>query len=281
MFSYEIRDSSNPEYLANWVEFYLQVEGSGEISKSNLISAIEANSGEGNSEVLVDDVWQSLERRQFLYGSNPPYKIDPKIAIKLVSWKSHPFYLACLIFTMEGNNINAKISGDLFEKLCNESVKFFLQGESFIYGYPAKASLKQIAEDMNEEFFKDPPGARKDRGVDLISWKSFGDDRPSQVVVLTQCAAGRNWKKKCTELDLAVWDSQYINFLCNPIKALAIPFVYPDDVVSYDYAKSAGLIIDRPRIYQALSQITLDRTLNTEIKKWCKLRLSQIFIKNK
>jgi len=272
---YMISDPSSIDNVADWAEFYA-ASTQEELSKSQLYSSVEEASGSEPTDEFIDSIWLELEQREHLYGDNPPYHVQRGLVVPAISWEEYPEYMACLIFTLEGNQVDSLRSGTLFERITSEATRSFLGGESLAVGFPATMAVKDMASALGEKYVTDPPWYAKDRKLDVVTWKPFGDQRMSQVIVLIQCAAGFNWPSKKTELCLNAW-CKYIHFACPPIRGFAIPIIISDPVKLEDHSNDAGLIIDRARIYRNMINASLrDTALRQDLKTWCTNRLVDI-----
>lgn len=271
-----IDNPSSKTFVADWVEFYVNATKS-DLSKSELISYIEDSSGSEPDAAFIDDVWQELEFRLFLYGAeNPPYRVDPREIIPLIDWNIKPEYLACVILSIDGNSVDSASTGKLFERLSCKAVKKYFNGEAVIYGFPNKQSIKDITVLMNETFGFNPSSNFKDRGVDIICWKPFGDKRKSQISAIIQCAAGHNWKGKLLSIPIDAW-KQYILWSGSlPIKGFTTPTII-DDGIFYDVVTDSGLMFDRPRLYRNfLHDNNDDADLHRDLISWCASKVSSL-----
>ena len=111
--------------------------------------------------------------------------------------------------------------------------------------------------------------------MDVVAWKPFLEKsrRPSQVVILLQCAAGQGWRNKTGDLPLHAWE-QYIHWSCNPIKAFAVPYVIPKRDW-HDVSKEGGILFDRIRIVNLICTDTGDRTLDKNLTSWINIKLNE------
>jgi len=271
---YNIPDPSKKEVVADWAEFYILATES-ELSKDQLRSFIEGSSGSEPSDDYIIDIWTELEKREKLYGENPPFVFHEGLIQPSITWGNRLEYMTCLIFSLEGNPIDPLKSGILFERIVKEAAAYYLNGQSIPVGFPDTYKAEEIAAALRETFVHEPPEFRQDRNLDVVAWKPFGDDRPNQVVVLIQCAAGHNWSSKMTELSLNAW-CKYIHFACIPVRGFAMPILVTDEIRWEENSWDAGLIFDRARIYR---NITIDRVsseLNGDLNSWCSARLADM-----
>ena len=271
---YSISDPGNAEVIADWVEFYI-AQAEGELSKSGLRSYLEESSGLEPADEQIDSVWLELEARERLYGPHPPYKVQGNVVESIIDWEQYPEYLACLIFAVAGNPVEPLKSGTLFERITNEAVRNFIVGESITVGFPNTMDVEEIARHLHEKYNTEPPWYRQDRNLDVVAWKSFGDGRCSQIIVLIQCAAGHNWPSKKRELNVDAW-CNYIQFACKPIKAFSIPVIISDRIRLEDDSTDAGVIIDRARIYRNIVQAIPEDELRRDVQNWCADRLTEM-----
>jgi len=210
MFKFSIPDAGSKDSIADWAELFVALSQE-ELSKSELGSYIEESAGEEPHEAFVDSVWQELEYREYLYGTQPPFKVAEREVKSAINWNNYPEYMTCLIFSLVGNSEDSAKSGKLFERITSEAMKNYLQGGAAVFGHPRNIRLRDMCGAIGEKFNCDPPRYRKDRKLDVLAWKPFGDCRASQIVILMQCAAGHNWRSKLPELSIDAW-RRYIHF---------------------------------------------------------------------
>ena len=106
-----------------------------------------------------------------------------------------------------------------------------------------------------------PARTYNDGGVDLFVWRPLGDNRPGFPIFMAQCTVQKNWRPKARDIDLELW-RDWIRFLTPPTKVLCIPFAVPNRSWWRDRSRVAGLILDRLRLAELLSQMEPD-TLGT------------------
>lgn len=266
-----IENPNSVSDVADWVEFYIFAMNDS-LSKSELLSFIEDSSGSEPEQTFIDDIWLELERRLVLYGIIKPYQLDAREVLPLIDWKVTPEYLTCIILSIDGNAVESVKTGKLFERLSSKAVSKYFAGYSIIYGHPSKQTVKKIASDIFETFVKEPSTNFNDRGVDIICWKPFNDDRKSQIAALIQCAAGFNWDTKLLDIPYKAW-TQYIHWGSDPLKGFTAPIVINekryDDVVT-----DAGIMFDRPRIYRNVQyNYTTDSNLVSDLIDWCEPKI--------
>ncbi len=275
--NYEIRDTSSIYGVSDYVEFKVAYTQDS-VSREEIISDVGHFSGSDVDEGFVTSVWRELELRNSLYGEDPPYQIDEDgLIVPLKNWRTEcPYYMACLIFSLEGNPSSeagsTTSSGKLFERLSNVSVRNYINGETEVFGYPSTNDIKSISSLMNQTYRNFPIQA-KDRGVDIFGWKK-ADSRQNKVVILVNCASGDNWKSKTNELNIEAW-KQYINFTSHSIsKGMAIPKVISNNDELEEITLDTGILFDRTRLYKFFEDD--EESLQNELAQWCENRIQEV-----
>lgn len=274
-----IPDPQSSIAVADWIELIVATKDQ-HVSKASIGHMLESTSGEEANEPFVCDIWNELISRQKLYDVSP-YEIDNLAVEPNDEFSPKKEHQACLILSLFGVESGSKIP-KLFEKLTCTAVKKYLSGEATVFGWPVRggsqASIRkrviEVAEKLNEKFVESPPERYKDRGVDVIGWKPFGEDRSSQVVILLQCAAGIKWRDKTGDLPMRAWE-QYIHWACNPVKAFAVPCIVSERDW-HDVSKEAGIVFDRVRILNLLQEVKVDEKLTRELEAWIKKELGKL-----
>jgi len=275
-----IPDPSSSFAVADWVELFVAVTGQ-LISKARLSHIVEGASGQEPTESFILDVWRELSLRQKLY-IDCPFTIDNLTIESNENVSAARVYVACLIMSVFGAQENQQHTSKLFERLTCLALKKYLSGDGIVFGWPVERGEKTSIRDriielsgrINERYVESPAERYKDRGVDVVGWKPFGEGRPSQIVILLQCAAGLNWRTKTTELPIESW-IQYIHWSCNPIKAFAVPCIISKRDW-HDVSKEGGILFDRIRIINLLSKETIDRELSNKLDSWVKSKLNEL-----
>ena len=129
----------------------------------------------------------------------------------------------CLYYSFNGAN---DFSGGtaLFERISGEALKNFINGEIFTLGFPLAVgfnkSLDEISKLCYEERGKKADSSYKDDGVDVVGYKSFNDNRSSNIYVLLQCAAGKHWTAK-KPIIMNRWDKYILWYRENIIQSIS------------------------------------------------------------
>lgn len=262
--------------VADWVELAV-VTTEQVLSKMRISRFIEQQTGGEPDEAFLSDIWRELSKRETLYVQRP-FKIDSISVETCADFSTKIPYMTCLLMSLLG--VTRSKTAKLFERMTAVAVKKYLRGEAVVFGWPVKTGGRSSIRDrvieltgrLNERFVESPRAKYKDRGVDVVGWKPFEEQRSSQIVVLLQCAAGQDWRSKTTELPIGSWE-QYIRWACNPITAFAVPCII-SDALWHDVSREAGILFDRVRITNLLSNETLDKSLEKELAQWVSAELS-------
>jgi hypothetical protein len=113
-----------------------------------------------------------------------------------------------------------------------------------------------------------------DDGVDIVTVKSFRDRQASQLVILSQCAIGLDWREKRSELDLDVWQ-RHIRWATKPAKAFVVPFHIDRDGAWPETAVRGGIIFDRGRLVNFM-HAKLNPDLKAGMRDWTERRRTSI-----
>jgi hypothetical protein len=255
-------DLDDTGFGADWVELAIQV-GKRPLSRESVMARVE-DAPSPSLEAATSLVWRELRRRAELY-SDPPLEVSDDIVRPRSTSVNIEAYTACLLWSMTGNALRSSESGSLFETLACLALGAYLKSHCRVIGWPTSVDLRKqissISIDMSEGTGRRlPPKRLKDAKLDGIAWIPFGerDRRSGKLVLLMQCAAGRNWKDKCP-VPVENW-CDYITFACRPpVKVFAVPVVVAEDRW-FDDSLEKGLLLDRVRITGLLPR-TLDRKL--------------------
>jgi hypothetical protein len=120
----------------------------------------------------------------------------------------------------------------------------------------------------------------QDGGVDLVVWWKFKDGRPGFPVLLVQCTVQLTWERKLKDISVEQWE-KWIDFsMVPPQRALVIPFSEdPRDKHWEDRSLRAGVVIDRLRLLELLSELDCDRVkelIDEQAADWASRELTTI-----
>lgn len=275
---FQFPDAEAPQSVADWIELELAA-GEPQLSKATVSSVVESATGFEPSEAFLSDVWRQLEERQSRYSSGF-FLCDGDLVLRSLGRAAPAEYTACLLFSVYSVDDEYRTDPKIFERLAAEAIKNYLQGKAFVFGWPVlqdiQADIALRVKDMTgaarERFAEAPAQRYKDRGVDVIAWKPFdehstGEHRSNQLVILAQCAAGGNWRNKASQLPYKAW-IQYVHWACDPIQGFAVPHVIPTELWHDVSREASGILFDRIRIVNLLSNGVQEAGLRAEIRAW-------------
>lgn len=279
-----IPDPNSVTIVADWVELSISVANKS-FSKAAVASAIEGVAGKEPSEDSIVSIWRELERRQRLY-SRSFFCIEDRL-IEPGNGCQPPEYLACLLLSLYGAQGRAHRPAKLFERLSCEAIRCYLSGRAVVFGWPCdpddrsdeeeesqiKRRIRGVAKALRERFCESPPARFNDRGLDVVGWIPFVDSRSSQIVVLVQSTVARNWKDK-PPVPLDSW-CQYIHWACSPVKAFAVPRIVKHNEW-HEASLEKGILFDRVRIVNSLSDGAKDMPLREELSAWVEQQLADL-----
>lgn len=275
----ELPEAEEPNRIADWVELEVSINASS-LSRSKLASIISETSGSEVSETFTSDVWQHLHRRLARYAT-PSFRIENDIVLAAETAPANALeYRSMLFFSVYGASIQDGSEPKLFERTSAEAICNYLGGRVFVFGWPVldnvqvqiAARVRQVADLMKERFVEAPAAQYLDRGVDIIAWKPFPEpdaasNRTSQLIMLSQCAAGRHWRDKTRDLPWASW-TQYVHWATDPEIGFAVAAVIDEDVW-HDVAREVeGVIFDRIRLINFLPNGVQDAVLRNDLDTW-------------
>ena len=189
-------------------------------NKLEEIASLEAEKNDIIEERFYS-IFNVCRERESLYSSDEYPFIIKKNQIKLKEHLSskHKLYILLLLCS----NLN-----------CFNSLKSFLPpkaiikvfGKKSLYKGNAKTKISKLAEELNMRINLDklnsiPNTNTQERGLDIIAWLPFIDRIPNMIIILAQCACGKEWNYK-------QYDTQrFKEFLCFSklaIHAMFIPY---------------------------------------------------------
>lgn len=256
-----------PGKEVEWIELNMLCYGK-PLSKASLITL----SGEEKEEE-VDEWLTELDHRITAMGSSQaPYRITNGRVVATKSWKDVPEYFLCAHYSYRGAG-DATNGTKLFERISGRAMEHFLSGQHIALGFPSSksfnAQLDEIARVSREPRHLVADGKYKDDRVDVFAYKLFGDNRPANLYILMQCAAGIHWRNK-RDINLERWTNYIQWYQKQIILSMATTDVIENDEWNHQ-ASEYGLLFDRLRIYRCLyGSGHVDLGLRKDVLEWCK-----------
>jgi len=270
-----LNDAYDSARVADWVELVLSLSESS-FSKSKLASILRDN-GADPGEAFASDVWRHLQRRASRYSQEYYTVSGDVVTTSPTALPGKEEYQLCLFFSLYGASTGT--NPKLFERMSAVAINRYVGGQVFVFGWPVVGDtdpniserMKQVSEAIKEVLTEAPASRYKDRGVDIIAWKPFterdGLHCSNQLVVLSQCSAGHNWREKTRELPLQSW-TQYFRWGFDPIVAFIVPTIIEEDLWHEICREVNGLVLDRIRLVNLLADGIDEEPLKTELAAW-------------
>jgi hypothetical protein len=216
-------------------------------------------------EAIAEAAFNEIDDRVAACGDEAlyPYRVERSVLVpKENATRSVYLFLATLSHFGLSSGPAGLSGSQLFEDLCAAVARDYLGGtaESLVFGFPRRilpsgfgAAVDAVCKLIGEGGrHRDEPTAagQKDAKLDIIAWKDFADRREGKIIALGQCATGRNWEEKATELSPS-WPKTWLQDVpaVDPIRMLFVPH----RVERRKWRKTAslgGILFDRCRIAQ-------------------------------
>lgn len=149
----------------------------------------------------------------------------------------------------------------MFEDLSKYAAQAYLGGKALRFGAPRvelptsfREALLHLAISIGEGQVRTLQGIIKaqDDTLDLIAWKEFPDANEGKLMLVGQCASGRDWEGKKRELDAQSFFEDWFSETPPSLRGgLRIGFFVPHRVPKQKWipvTRRAGIIFDRCRI---------------------------------
>jgi hypothetical protein len=244
----------------------------------------------------IEDAFTNARRRRLLVGNGYPFLAKRNEIRKTKNWSKNLCFTTLLLADIGRfyRNVKTDYAQDptfcrLFEIIVQACLCQVLGGKSVRFGWPREPDwptsisdrIHRLAEEMglvadSPEEKTDP--ADKDKGLDVATRFSLGDEGPGSLVVLTQCATGRNFQAKENEPPLDVWKS-LLRWEARIVRGVAFP--WRRDVDERKFGRLAlkfeAVFFDRMRLFsRGNPDAHLPDSCRVEIEDWCRLRISEI-----
>lgn len=236
------------------------------------------------------EIFQVNKDRAQYFSLDYPFEVDDNnnyIKLKKDLTQRHLLYVKLLLASNLNNfpKLKSVLTKD-FEKISanvlqvyfpNSIVKEF--GENSDYKGKTKNKIKALATDLYieariKELQKIPDTASKEKGLDIIAYIPFKDKITSMIILLAQCACGKDWPSKTNET--ANYQTYLDFYQLQPIHSMMIPYCISDEMQNGFYQSESlveKLVFERRRIIEIL--IDLDFFQNLESYEIAK-RVSEI-----
>ncbi len=169
------------------------------------------------AEKFINVVFEYIEERKIIYQSTYPFETDSEKGIKLIGKKclseQQKLYLYLLIASSlkSFRKLTSAITSE-FEILSESVLKSYLPAHAKVLNFAnnkvykgnTKDKIKQLAYDINIDYDNDEIEQisdynNKEEGLDIVAWIPFEDNNPNTIIILGQCACGKDWFGKQNE----------------------------------------------------------------------------------
>jgi hypothetical protein len=277
--------------LVDWLEASLLTQSVSRISDTAIIDALTEADFDDPDGLLVD-ISQTLRTRSRAIGALYPFRRDGLGYARTGSWKKYLPYSFMLFTSLNQTYEELNFAGgsgnrpaELFETLASKAIEKYLDCSVIRIGAPRRTpvpsqfpdALEYAVRELGEIIGKRDleKHASGDDGVDLIGWRSFGDARASQAIILAQCAIGTDWRDKRDGVSLDLW-RRHIDWHSTPLKGFAVPFHHEEGASWRETATRAGIVFDRLRIAKLVASSVLSATTKRAMASWCETRCNKI-----
>lgn len=279
--------------LADWLELFALIASDKSSSSGDLERALRRASliNPDNSlaiEAKCVEVFLELERRASAAQHGYPFTVKDGRLHRMSDWRDYPSYVFCLCLSYFGWKPIKGAPVDpwrLFEELSCVAARNYVQGECLPFGSHARLKVKNFSEAVETlvatlreggGFKKAPSLKPNDDRVDLVAWREFADKRSSKFVMFGQCASGKNWRGKRSEMQPNKFWGNWMKE--TNISPLTRSFYFPHVVSELDdwehLGRDGGILFDRCRI--AYWARTTDIKKNPRYSKWCRTAFTSL-----
>lgn len=116
-----------------------------------------------------------------------------------------------------------------------------------------------------------------DGGLDLVCYRTYGDEREGTPVFFLQCASGKNWRQKIHTPNGATW-KKYLNSAVTPSTGIIAPFVIENAELKRASLEGQAIVFDRIRLLSAkrAAPIVLPDDLADDLRAWMAVRIADL-----
>lgn len=259
--------------VADWAEALTMLEGK-TVKRGDLKSAVD---GLRNPEYLLESAWAVLESRAAALGPSWPFQLTES-RFKRSPALSHDQRSLYAYFALLAYAPLADADRLMFEKLVHHIVQMRFNGAALRIGHPATGRMPKefprrvrlyagASRLRNGEVGSPPLSADKDLGMDVVAWYSHSDRRGGDLHFLVQCATGRDWTEKTHDINL-IELAPHIFWGATPVRIMCIPrSIVVDEPRWLRWSRSAGMILDRSRLFSELTAKDLPVHIQTDLEK--------------
>ncbi|MGG7507101.1 hypothetical protein [Plantibacter sp. YIM 135249] len=271
--AFPVGSAPSASEVADWCECVALLQGR-DLKRGDLKSVI-SREDIGNPDLLKQQTWQELRNRQALYGDGWPLSITETRLVPNQDADTDVVMLHAYLCLLALGEIDAE-DRTLFEELIRHLLALRLGGSVVRVGHPAREGMpksfrKRIKDYAkassltNLEVFNEPLPKDKDLGMDVVAWLPSIDNRSGYLHFLVQCATGKNWDEKLSDINLDVIAS-HVKWAVHPVRVFYVLSVISVPQPQWiRYSQRAGWIMDRPRLLQLSAGFAMSTELRDEV----------------
>jgi hypothetical protein len=283
-----IPTEATTESLADWAELWCAINPDGRASRSELQQVLVESQLD---DLAIDNTWLELTRRETLLRGDYPYLVARTALLRTPWRRPHLTYCALLLIASGMTYDIARLAtcneeARLFEHIATRALTQYVSGTARRVGFPREDEvpagfeemLRFLRDELNEEgplgnVMSQYPEA-KDGGVDVVAWRPFRDRLSGQVIILGQCAIGKNWAEKLTEFSMERW-RRYLGSVVPPVRAFLTPYAGTGSRQWGGVNLDGGMFLDRIRICEMVGVLP-SGPLRRRIVGWCRGRVDTV-----
>ena len=249
----------------------------------------EGYESDDEDEAIAQSAFDELDERRRNFGKHAksyPFELS-ETSMSLKENGDESLYTFLALLSWYGKDAGPKgTDGErIFEEICAKAAESYLghhdngRVRSVVFGFPRRvlptgfsAALDELCKQLGEggSHRKGRPKLpdQKDGKLDVVAWVEFQDLRQGKLITFGQCATGRNWQEKISELPPPDrWCGLWMNDIPSvpPIRSFFVP--HRIDRESWFHSCTfGGLLYDRCRIASLASDT--DDDLRSRWIKW-------------
>ena len=232
---------------ADWIEASLLFDepklSQGDVVDLLLEEQICTSDGQDLAHQVAEEAWQELERRQRWGGLPESVKVTKNRITAVGDWREDVIRAFFVLLAMQkifpdwaSERIAYVEQGSLFERVVESICPALFPGwKTYRAGWSPENTKnpEKIVADLCERI--NTRGGvdlqywtnrhDRDAGLDLVCYRSFGDEREALPVFLLQCASGKNWRDKLDTPNVELW-SKLLNSAVKPSKGIVATVCY-------------------------------------------------------
>jgi hypothetical protein len=246
------------------------------------IGSIDAQQ-QDSAEKFVNTIFEYIEERKGIYQNAYPFETNSEKGIRLkdkvVLTEQQKLYLYLLIASSlkSFKKLTFEITSE-FETLSEFVLKSYLPSQakvinfanSKIYKGNVKEKIKQLAKDINldynnMEIEQISEYNSKEKGLDIVAWIPFEDNNPNTIIILGQCACGKDWFGKQNE---TLRYENYLNYYRQPFThSVFMPYDLKNTKGRFGFSKDITtnhMIFERRRILHLVNEAIFDKIVHSK-----------------